>query len=100
MSQLIPLFTDQDESLILLSPAENSSQQPSDLNILVTVSNIDGERTSYISNGRVVPAKSKHFVQTPPERMITEADRRKARISGGGANGGTVEDFGIYFQIQ
>lgn len=58
----IPIF-------ITGKPKVESSQ------ILVTVSNSDGEKTVYISKDQMMESKAKYFVQTPPERIVSGLDK-------------------------
>jgi signal peptidase I len=58
----IPIF-------ITGKPKEGSSQ------ILVTISNSDGEKTVYISKDQMMESKAKYFVQTPPERIVSGLDK-------------------------
>ena len=43
--------------------------------ILVTISNSDGEKTVYISKDQMMESKAKYFVQTPPERIVSGFDK-------------------------
>ena len=58
----IPIF-------ITGKPKEGLSQ------ILVTISNSDGEKTVYISKDQMMESKAKYFVQTPPERIVSGLDK-------------------------
>jgi signal peptidase I len=49
-------------------------------NLLVTVSDVDGERSAFVGRGQTLPTKAKHFVQTPPERVVTATQLRNRKI--------------------
>jgi len=51
-----------------------------DVNILITLSNESGEYTVLVTPETVMNTSAKHFVETPPERMITSSERIKARL--------------------
>jgi len=51
-----------------------------DANILVTLSNDSGEYTVLVTPETVMDISAKHFVETPPERIITSSSRTKARL--------------------
>ena len=52
-----------------------------DSKILLTVSNLHGDRTVLITPSEVVPSKPSMFVQAPPERIISKHARRNRRIN-------------------
>lgn len=76
MKQRIQLFPDAPGIDVWV---ENPEATPAS-NILVTLSNINGEKTSLIRPGKVVETKAKYFVQTPPERIITGRDKTMRKI--------------------
>jgi signal peptidase len=55
--------------------------QYADSKVLVTISNALGERTVLITPTDIAPTKSKMFVQAPPERIATPAQRRNSKIN-------------------
>lgn len=58
---------------------EGESQFP-DSKVLITVSNVMGEKSALITPDQVIPSKAKMFVQAPKERVVTggQAKKRKA----------------------
>lgn len=56
----------------------HQTQEPS--NILITISNSEGERTSLIRPNKIVETKAKYFVATPPERVITGKEKSLQRL--------------------
>ncbi|MGA0866816.1 MAG: signal peptidase I [Candidatus Nanopelagicaceae bacterium] len=76
VKQRIDLFPDSPEIDIWV---ENSELTPSS-NILVTISSLQGEKTSLIRPGKVVETKAKYFVQTPPERVVTGRDKTMRKV--------------------
>ena len=56
----------------------HQAQEPS--NILITISNSEGERTSLIRPNKIVETKAKYFVATPPERVVTGRERSLRKI--------------------
>lgn len=75
----IDLFPDSPEIEIWV---ENPDQTPSS-NILVTISSLQGEKTSLIRPGKVVETKAKYFVQTPPERIVTGREKTMRKVKSG-----------------
>lgn len=57
---------------------EGQSQFP-DSKVLLTVSNAHGEKTVLITPTDIAPTKAKMFVQAPPERVATPAQKRVSR---------------------
>ena len=76
VAQKIELFPDSPELNIWV---ENADSVPSS-NILVTISNVQGEKTSLVRPGKVVETKAKYFVQTPPERIVTGRDKAMRKV--------------------
>jgi signal peptidase I len=72
----IDLFPDSPEIDIWV---ENPNLTPSS-NILVTISSMQGEKTSLIRPGKVVETKAKYFVQTPPERIVTGREKAMRKV--------------------
>lgn len=66
----------------------HQTKQP--CNILITVSNNEGERTSLIRPNKIVETKAKYFVATPPERVVTGKDRSLQRIKSVGVAAGYI----------
>ena len=56
----------------------HQTQEPS--NILITISNSEGERTSLIRPNKIVETKAKYFVATPPERVITGKEKSLQKL--------------------
>ena len=54
--------------------------QFSDSKVLVTVSNAQGEKTVLITPTDIAATKSKLFVQAPPERIATAAQKRSRKL--------------------
>ena len=50
-------------------------------NILVTVSSAEGAKTVLITPEAVIETSPKHFVETPPERVVTGWDRWAKKLS-------------------
>ena len=71
VNKKMDLFPDSPEIDIWVENAEATPLS----NILVTVSNTRGEKTSLVRPGKVVETKAKYFVQTPPERIVTGRDK-------------------------
>ena len=59
--------------------AENSPRV-SDSNVLVTISNTEGEHTVLMTPSRIIESKAKVFVQAPPERVVVGVNKTKKRI--------------------
>ena len=59
-------------------------------NILVTVSSEEGAKTVLITPETVIETSPKHFVETPPERVVTGWDRWAKRLSRSATVGGYV----------
>ena len=59
-------------------------------NVLITVSNNAGERTSLVRPTKIVETKAKYFVATPPERVITGKERSIRKIKSVGVATGYV----------
>ena len=53
---------------------------PADSNVLVTLSGPSGEKTVLVTSDVIVESSAKLFVTTPPERVITKNDLRKAKL--------------------
>ena len=49
-------------------------------NVLLTISNPSGSKTVLITPDAIVETTPKHFVETPPERVITGRDRAMKKI--------------------
>jgi len=49
-------------------------------NVLITLSNGEGERTSLVRPSKIVETKAKYFVATPPERIVTGRERSMRKI--------------------
>lgn len=74
--QLVRIFPD--ESGLDLFIRGQETKDP--CNILITVSGIDGERTSLIRPNKIVETKAKYFVATPPERVVTGKDKSLQKL--------------------
>ncbi len=69
-------------------PVMNGSQQvwinrgdsPDDSNILITLSNHEGERTVLVTSTQVVDSAANLFVVTPPERVVSKGTARIAKV--------------------
>jgi signal peptidase I len=59
-------------------------------NILITISNSEGERTSLIRPNKIVETKAKYFVATPPERVVTGRERSLRKIKSIGIAAGYI----------
>lgn len=66
----------------------HQTQEPS--NILITISNNEGERTSLIRPNKIVETKAKYFVATPPERVVTGKEKSLQKVKGIGIAVGYV----------
>ena len=55
------------------------SGAPKDSNVLVTLSGPAGEKTVLVTSDVIVESSAKHFVTTPPERVVTKNDLRKVK---------------------
>jgi len=66
----------------------DQTQEP--CNILVTVSNHSGERTSLIRPSKIVETKAKYFVTTPPERVVTGKEKSLQKLKSVGVAVGYV----------
>jgi len=55
--------------------------QYSDSKILITVSNVMGEKSALITPDQVIPSKAKMFVQAPKERVVTGAQARTRKAT-------------------
>ena len=53
---------------------------PADSNVLVTLSGPSGEKTVLVTSDVIVESSAKLFVTTPPERVITKNDLRRAKL--------------------
>lgn len=56
------------------------SSQYLDSKILLTISNIGGDRTVLITPTEIVASNPKMFVQAPPERIVTKAQLRQQKF--------------------
>lgn len=62
----------------------------SDSNILITISNPAGSKTVLVTPDSIVETSPKHFVETPPERVIIGRDRTLKKLSSFGTMAGYV----------
>ena len=53
----------------------------SDSKVLITLSNIKGEKTYLVTPSDVVSSKAKYFVETPPERIVTPNQLRIKKLN-------------------
>ena len=58
----------------------NRGKAPGDANVLVTLSNVSGERTVLITPDAIIDSSAKLFVTTPPERVVTKSALRIERV--------------------
>ena len=50
-------------------------------NVLLTISNPSGSKTVLITSDAIVETSPKHFVETPPERVITGAQKAMKKLA-------------------
>jgi signal peptidase len=53
-------------------------------NVLLTISNPEGSKTVLITHDAIVETSPKHFVETPPERVITGGQKVMKKLSSAG----------------
>ena len=58
----------------------NRGNAPEDANILITLSNHEGERTVLVTSSQVVDSSANLFVVTPPERVASKGTSRLNKI--------------------
>ena len=71
------LFEELPDTALWLSGSRISN----DSNSLITLSNDSGESTILITPQRIVSANAKMFVQAPPERVLSGANKRFKKLS-------------------
>ena len=59
-------------------------------NVLLTISNPSGSKTVLITSDAIVETSPKHFVETPPERVITGAQKAMKKLASAGTVAGYV----------
>lgn len=52
-----------------------------DSKVLVTLSNISGEHSYLVTPQEIISSKAKHFVETPPERVVTPNQLRMRKVN-------------------
>ena len=62
-----PLFTDSEMGDMWIEGVPNSP----DSNLLITISNVHGEKTVLVTPEKIVESKASLFVEAPPERIVT-----------------------------
>jgi signal peptidase I len=58
----------------------NRGKAPDDANVLITLSNSEGEKTVLITPKKIMDSSAKLFVTTPPERVVTKSALRIVRV--------------------
>ncbi len=71
---------------VYLDRGDSDSQS----NVLITISNPSGSKTVLITADAVVETSPKHFVDTPPERVITGGQKAMKKLSAAGTVAGYV----------
>lgn len=64
------LFSGPDNFEVNLAEPKGKSHVATKSNLLLTISNSDGENSLLITQGRVIETKAKYFLQAPKERMV------------------------------
>jgi len=62
-----PLFTDSEMGDMWIEGTPNNP----DSNLLITISNVHGEKTVFVTPEKIVESKASLFVEAPPERIVT-----------------------------
>jgi signal peptidase I len=60
--------------------AIDRGDSPESSNVLLTISNPTGSKTVLITSDAVVETSPKHFVETPPERVVTGGDKVMKKV--------------------